>query len=142
MLLCQVCISVNFLLKLSFSEKATKIWSYHPLDLTFTPNFCGLLRKAELYHLGVYRSQNVEETKLAEGVAGFQDFKLRQRTKLNVTMIPTFAVQRKKLLKNVLIMPKMVTNVYQHVTTCRKIFPLKMKEKPLFHRIFQRYFRV
>ena len=46
--------------KFSFSEKATKIWSYHPLDLTFTLskyqikwvitlNFCGLLRKAELY---------------------------------------------------------------------------------------------
>ena len=25
-----------FKLKFSFSEKATKIWSYHPLDLTFT----------------------------------------------------------------------------------------------------------
>ena len=26
----------DFLLKFSFSEKATKMWSYHPLDLTFT----------------------------------------------------------------------------------------------------------
>ena len=67
------------------------------LGMNFNNFFCS--------HLGVYQSQNVEETKLAEGVVGFWDFKLRQRTKLNVTMIPTFAVQRKKLLKNVLIMP-------------------------------------
>jgi hypothetical protein len=58
-----------YLVKFSFSEKATKIWSYHPLDLTtftYLPllskgkceikrviilNFCGLLRKAELYLL-------------------------------------------------------------------------------------------
>jgi hypothetical protein len=60
---------------------------------------------------GVYQSPNVEETKLAEGVAGFWEFELQQRTKLNVTMIPTFAVQRKKSLKNVLITPKTVTNV-------------------------------
>ena len=49
---------VNYM-KFSFYEKATKIWSYLLLDLTFTskcqikwkitPNFRDLLRKAELY---------------------------------------------------------------------------------------------
>ena len=50
-----------FLLKFSFSEKATKIWSYLPLSLTnnskcqtmwkITSNFCSFLRKAELYQI-------------------------------------------------------------------------------------------
>ena len=57
----------------SFSEKATKIWSYHPLDLTFTKskcqikwvttlNFCCLLTKTELYHCNeIFSSErNVE----------------------------------------------------------------------------------
>ena len=42
--------------KFRFSEKATKIWSYHPLDLTFTRNIWiifSLLFKT-LYHLDWY----------------------------------------------------------------------------------------
>ena len=46
---------IQVIVKFSFSEKATKIWSYHPLDFSkrqikwvITLNFYGLLRKAEL----------------------------------------------------------------------------------------------